>query len=68
MNTYVVYKHTNKINKKVYIGITKNGDDPNKRWRNGMGYSYNQKFFTDILKYGWDNFTHEILEKDLNET
>ena len=68
MNTYVVYKHTNKINKKVYIGITKNRDDPNKRWRNGMGYSYNQKFFTDILKYGWDNFTHEILEKDLNET
>lgn len=67
MNTYVVYKHTNKINKKVYIGITKNGDDPNKRWRNGIGYEQNKKFFIDIVKFGWDNFTHEILERNLNE-
>lgn len=67
LNTYVVYKHTNLINHKVYIGITKYREDPNRRWRNGMGYSYNQKFFPDIIKFGWDNFTHEILESNLNE-
>lgn len=48
--TYIVYKHTNKINNKIYIGITKYGDNPNIRWRNGMGYTSNKKFFSDILK------------------
>lgn len=67
MNSYVVYKHTNKINKKVYIGITKYGDNPNYRWKNGMGYQANKKFFSDIIKFGWDNFSHEILESNLNE-
>ena len=67
MNTYIVYKHTNKVNHKSYIGITKYGDDPNRRWRNGLGYDYNKKFFLDIIKFGWDNFTHEILESGLDE-
>ena len=67
MNSYVVYKHTNKINKKIYIGITKYGDNPNYRWKNGMGYQSNKKFFADIIKFGWDNFTHEILESNLDE-
>lgn len=67
MNTYIVYKHTNKVNHKSYIGITKYGDDPNRRWRNGLGYDYNKKFFSDIIKFGWDNFTHEILESGLDE-
>lgn len=67
LNTYIIYKHTNKINKKVYIGITCHGDDPNKRWKNGYGYIENDKFFNDILQYGWNNFTHEILETGLDE-
>ena len=32
-----------------------------------MGYQKNQKFFKDIVQYGWDNFTHEILEQHLTE-
>ena len=67
MNTYIVYKHTNKINGKNYIGITKYGENPNKRWQNGRGYKDNDDFFSDIILYGWNNFTHEILEKNLSE-
>lgn len=64
---YIVYKHTNIFNKKSYIGITKYDTNPNYRWRNGLGYEYNKKFFADIVKYGWDNFNHEILETNLTE-
>ena len=64
---YIVYKHTNKINGKNYIGITKYGENPNKRWQNGRGYKDNEEFFSDIILYGWNNFTHDILEKNLSE-
>lgn len=65
---YIVYKHTNLLNNKAYIGITKYEDNPNYRWKNGMGYVKNNKFFSEILQYGWNNFSHEILETGLNET
>jgi group I intron endonuclease len=55
---YVVYKHTSP-NGKVYIGITKK--KPEHRWNNGKGYKGNIYFYNAILKYGWDNFTHEVL-------
>lgn len=65
-NTYIVYKHTNLINNKVYIGITCHGENPNIRWQNGRGYIENSLFFTDILNFGWQNFSHEILADNLN--
>lgn len=60
MRNYYIYKHTNPENGKVYIGHTTNID---KRWKNGLGYKYNKPMFEDILRYGWDNFNHEILEQ-----
>lgn len=62
MGDYCVYRHTNKANGKVYIGIT---NDVNRRWRNGNGYTGRQLFGKAIEKYGWDGFEHEILESSL---
>lgn len=56
-NNWCVYMHTNNINGKRYIGISQN---PKRRWKNGNGYK-TQLFGKAINKYGWDNFTHEIL-------
>lgn len=60
---YTVYCHTNIKTKKRYIGITKNRVED--RWQNGFGYKENTIFFQDIVKYGWDNFLHYIVEENL---
>lgn len=50
----------------VYIGAT--GQDPQRRWQNGWGYENNKRFFDDIMRIGWQNFTKEILyETDTRE-
>ena len=62
---YTVYKHTSPSGK-VYIGITKR--KPEYRWNKGKGYRKDQLlFYRAIKKYGWDNFTHEILYTGLSE-
>lgn len=61
---WCIYKHTNKINGKVYIGQT--CQDVNSRWgRNGQNYDPSYKFGKAIQKYGWNNFTHEIIEDNI---
>jgi len=61
MKSYLIYKHTNKVNGKCYIGQT--CQDPKRRWgKDGNGYkNKHKKFWRAIQKYGWDNFTHDIL-------
>jgi group I intron endonuclease len=61
---YSVYKHTSP-NGKVYIGIT--ARVPEKRWNCGNGYRNNLHFWNAIQKYGWENFSHEILFSELSE-
>ena len=61
---YTVYKHQNKINGKIYIGITM--QEPEKRWgNNGINYKTSPHFYAAIQKYGWNNFDHDILFKNL---
>lgn len=62
---YIVYKHTNKINGKSYIGITGQARYK-KRWGNGSGYIKQYKFYNAIQKYGWDGFEHTVLYKSLS--
>ena len=64
MTDYCVYKHTAPSGK-VYIGVTR--QNPIARWQGGGGYKYNTHFYNAILKYGWDNFKHEILYTDLDK-
>lgn len=61
---YTVYMHKNKINNKVYIGMTK--QKVNSRWRKGKGYKEG-KFKNAIDKYGWDNFEHIVLFENLSK-
>ncbi len=59
---YIVYKHT-APNGKCYIGMTCHTME--RRARGGRGYVGCEAFYRAILKYGWDNFIHEILESGL---
>ena len=69
---YCVYIHISPSGKR-YVGQT--GKKPEYRWDNGKGYlsknkngKYNQPAFANaILKYGWDNFSHEIIASNLTK-
>ena len=63
---YTVYQHKNKINGKIYIGIT--SQKPEQRWGSqGCNYKSSPHFYSAIQKYGWDNFEHNILFIDLTK-
>ena len=62
---YKVYKYTSPSNK-VYIGITSKTLNERARY-NGCGYDRCIYFAKAINKYGWENFTSEILAQDLTE-
>lgn len=59
--TYKVYKHVFP-NGKVYIGITCR--NLNARWRDGRGYGDTTLVGRAIMKYGWDNVEHYVLNGD----
>lgn len=70
---YCVYVHTSPFGKK-YIGQT--GIKPERRWgKNGSYYLHKKKngeyaqpaFANAILKYGWENFDHEIIASNLTK-
>ena len=63
---YYVYVHTCTVNGKRYVGCTTRVK-PEYRWKEGNGYQYNKHFYFAILKYGWDNFEHEVFEVDSKE-
>lgn len=62
---YIVYLHVNRVNGKVYVGIT--SMEPELRWRNGKGYNKCCIMANAVNKYGWDNFDHIILCRTIKE-
>ena len=63
---WTVYYHQNKVNGKIYVGITSR--NLKTRWgKDGKGYE-GQAFYNAILKYGWDSgFHHEIFASNLTK-
>ena len=63
-NNFCVYIHISPSNKK-YVGITSR--KPSLRWSGGNGYKNNEHFYRAIQKYGWGNFQHLIVAKNLTK-
>lgn len=59
---YTLYMLKSPSNK-IYIGIT--SQNPKVRWNNGKGYLKQTRIYKDILKYGWNNFEHNIILENL---
>lgn len=63
-NEYTIYVHINNINKKIYIGQTK--QKVKNRQRDGAGYKSSSYFYAAIQKYGQNNFKHIVLFEHLS--
>ena len=62
---YTVYTLTNTINGRMYVGVTRK--TLQQRFRNGCGYKAQKLFYSDIVKYGWENFEPEVFADKLTE-
>lgn len=62
--TWIVYEHISPSGK-IYVGIT--SQRVKVRWQNGRGYIHCKVFYRSILKYGWENFQHNIIASNLGE-
>lgn len=63
---YNIYIHKNKLNKKIYVGVSTNIKN---RWSwqrcvafNENTHHYHEPLYRAIRKYGWDGFDHNVIE------
>lgn len=70
MNIYSIYRATNTVNGKVYIGFTSRPVSDRISEHRGRYKKSNYIFYYAIRKYGWDSFIWETLyqSKDGNHT
>lgn len=64
-DNWKIYAHINKINNKVYVGVT--GKELEERWKNGKNYKECIRFNNAITKYGWDSFMHVLIIDNLSK-
>ena len=60
---FMLYCHKNKLNGKMYFGITKNNISI--RYHASHGYRGCPAFYNAIRKYGWDNFEHIVVKENM---
>lgn len=65
MNNYYVYKHTNLIDGRVYIGMS--CQPTYKRWKETNYLNFHPRFGAAIREFGWKNFSHEVLFNNLTK-
>lgn len=63
---YKIYVYTNKVNNKKYVGQTRKSLKE-RAGNNGRCYNRSPRFWNAIQKYGWDNFSPEILYDNLTK-
>lgn len=66
MCIYTIYRSTNIINNKVYIGFDSAWPKRKQDHKSSSKYDDNNKFYNAIRKYGWDNFVWEILYQSMD--
>lgn len=65
-NNHFIYIHINTLNGKMYVGQTVSLYE---RWKcKGERYKGCPLFYNAIQKYGWENFRHFVIEKDLTQS
>ena len=67
MNIYSIYKATNKINGKVYIGFDSNW--PQRMWEHKSPSNFNKKykFYNALRKYGLNGFEWNVIYQSLDK-
>ena len=66
-NIYSIYKATNTITSKCYIGFDSNWPNRQKDHKRESQKLNNIMFYNAIRKYGWDNFVWEIIYQSYDE-
>ena len=61
MKIYSIYKSTNKVNEKVYIGFDSNWPNRYHQHKHSMKRSRRHLFCRALCKYGFDNFDWEVI-------
>jgi len=61
MDIYTIYKATNTINGKIYIGFDRNWPQRQYGHKSRAKRKSNYKFYNAINKYGWENFDWQII-------
>lgn len=65
MNIYSIYKATNLINNKVYIGFDSNWPSRISTHKSSSK-KLNKLFYSAIKKYGWNNFHWEVIYQSID--